>query len=154
VGSVKGEEAIAISKAKEDERLATSSASVAKKELSKEKKARDTIALVTPGSEIMKRLEQLGPNELLRLKVDELHALLANTGPHGSITKPNKKKHKRNPTSCPLFKPLFIVFNGSISICRARNVVASDSRGSIDLRGREHSKCGISDARRFLFASF
>ena len=49
------------------------------------------IALVTTGSEILRRLEQLGPNELLRLKIDELYALIVNTDPIGSIPKPNKK---------------------------------------------------------------
>jgi hypothetical protein len=37
----------------------------------------------------LKRLEQLGPSELLRLKIDELYALL-NADPQASIPKPNK----------------------------------------------------------------
>ena len=52
-----------------------------KKDQAKDKRARDTTAFVTTGSEILKRLEQLGPSELHRLKVDELHALLANADP-------------------------------------------------------------------------
>ena len=48
-------------------------------------------ALVTTGSEILQRLEQLGPDKLLRLKIDELHALLLNADPRGTIPKPNKK---------------------------------------------------------------
>ncbi len=36
-------------------------------------------ALVTTGSEILQRLEQLGPYELLRLKIHELHTLLVNS---------------------------------------------------------------------------
>ena len=39
-------------------------------------------ALVPTGSEIVKILEQLGPFELNRLKIDELHALLVNADPH------------------------------------------------------------------------
>ena len=39
----------------------------------------------------MTRLEQLGPSELLRLKIDELHALLVNSDPLSSIPKSNKK---------------------------------------------------------------
>ena len=39
----------------------------------------------------MQRLEQLGLGELLRLKIDELHALLVNADPLGSIPKPTKK---------------------------------------------------------------
>ena len=61
----------------------------AKKDQAKEKKARDTTALVTTGSE--KRLEQLGPSELLRLKINELHALLVNADHEASIPKPDKK---------------------------------------------------------------
>ena len=43
------------------------------------------------GSEVQKRIELLGPSELLRLKIDKLHALLVNTDPQASIPKPNKK---------------------------------------------------------------
>ena len=39
----------------------------------------------------MQRIEQLGPSELLRLKIDELHALLVNADLLGSIPKPSKK---------------------------------------------------------------
>ena len=48
-------------------------------------------ALVTTCSEILQRLEQLGPNELLCLKIDELYALIENAYSIGSIPKPNKK---------------------------------------------------------------
>ncbi len=91
VGSATGEQALAMLKSKEDERVAAAAAAAAKKDQAKEKKARDTTTLVTTGSEILKRLEQLGPSELLRLKIDELHALLVNADPQGSIPKPNKK---------------------------------------------------------------
>jgi len=47
---------MAMLKAKEDERLAATSADAAKKDQTKEKKARDTTALVTTGSGILKRL--------------------------------------------------------------------------------------------------
>ncbi len=39
----------------------------------------------------MQRLEHLGPGELLRLKIDELHALLLNADSRVTIPKPNKK---------------------------------------------------------------
>ena len=47
--------------------------------------------LVTTSSEILQILEQLDPNELLRLKIDELYALIVNANPLGPIPKPNKK---------------------------------------------------------------
>ena len=78
-------------KAKEDKRETTAVAAGAKKDQAKDKRARDTTALVTTGSEILKRLEQIGPSELHRLKIDELHALLENANPQGFIPKPNKK---------------------------------------------------------------
>jgi len=58
-----------------------------KKDHAKEK------ARVTIGSEILKRLEQLGPSELLHLKIDELYALHVYADPQkqGSIPKPKKK---------------------------------------------------------------
>ncbi len=62
-----------------------------KKDKAKEK-ARNTTALVTTGTEILKRLEQLGASELLRLKIVELYALIANGDPQGSIHMKNKKK--------------------------------------------------------------
>ena len=58
----------------------------------KDKRAKDTTSLVTTGSEILKRLEQLGPSELIRLKIDELYTLLVNNDPLGSIPRPNKKE--------------------------------------------------------------
>ncbi len=59
------------------------------------------IALVTTGSEIMQRLEQLGPNELLRLKIDKLYALIVNADPLGSILKPNKKTRQEKANLMP-----------------------------------------------------
>ena len=64
-------------KKNQDDKMAAVVAA-AKKDQAKNKKTKDTTALVTTGSEILTRLEQLGPSELLRLKVDELHALLVN----------------------------------------------------------------------------
>ena len=78
-------------KAKEHKKEAAAAAAAAKKDQAKDKRARDTTAFGTAGSEILKRLEQLGPSELHRLKIDELHALLVNANPQGSIPKPNKK---------------------------------------------------------------
>jgi hypothetical protein len=62
VGSATGEQAMAMIKAKEDERVAGAAAAAAKKDQAKDKRARDTSALVLTGSEILKRLEQLGPS--------------------------------------------------------------------------------------------
>ena len=61
-------------------------------------------ALVTTGSEILKRLEQLGPSELLRLNIDELHALLVNADPQASIPKPNKKTWQEKASPLPTFQ--------------------------------------------------
>jgi hypothetical protein len=58
-------------------------------------------ALVTTRSEILKRLERLGPSELQRLKVDELHALLLNADPLGSIPKTNKKTEQEKAILLP-----------------------------------------------------
>jgi hypothetical protein len=79
-------------KAKEDKMVTAAAVDAAKKCTTKDKRAKDTTSLVTTGSEIMKRLEQLGPSELLRLKIDELYALLINNDPLGSIPRPNKKE--------------------------------------------------------------
>ena len=91
MGSATGDKALAMLKKNHDERVAAAAAAAAKKDQAKTKKTKDTTALVTTGSEILTRLEQLGPPELLRLKIDELHALLVNSDPLGSIPKPNKK---------------------------------------------------------------
>jgi hypothetical protein len=91
VGNATGDEALEILKKNQDEKMAAVAAADAKKDQAKNKKTKDTTALVTTGSEILTRLEQLGPSELLRMKVDELHALLVNSDPLGSIRKPNKK---------------------------------------------------------------
>ena len=64
-------------------------------------RATDT-ALVTTGSEILQRLEQLGPNELLDLKIDELYALIVNADPLGSIPKPNKKTRQEKANLLPI----------------------------------------------------
>ncbi len=92
VGGAIGEEILAMLKAKDDMKEATDVATLlAKKDQAKYTRARDITALITTGSEILYRLEQLGPNEMLRLKIDELHALLVNVDPQGSTPKRNKK---------------------------------------------------------------
>jgi hypothetical protein len=70
------------------------------------KKTRDTATLGTTGSEILKRQERLGPKKLLRLKVDELHALLVNAYLQGSITKLNKEMGLEKASLPVVFKPL------------------------------------------------
>jgi hypothetical protein len=107
VGSATGEQAMAMLKAKEDERVAADAAAAAKKDQAKDKRARDTTALVTIGSKVLKRLEQLGPSELHRLKVEELHALLVNADPQGSVPKPNKKTGQEKASQLPTVQAAF-----------------------------------------------
>ena len=52
---------MAMLKGKEDKKVATAVAIATKKGQVKNKRAKDTSALVTAGSEILKRLEQLRP---------------------------------------------------------------------------------------------
>ena len=92
--------------ASEEKRVATDATVAAKKYQAKEKKARDTTALDTIGFEIPKRLEQLGPSELLRLKIDELHALLVNANPQASIPKRNKKTCQEKANFMPTVQAL------------------------------------------------
>ncbi len=89
--SATGDEAVEMLKKNQDAKEAAAAATAAKKEQSKTKKTANTTVLFTTGSEILARLERLGPSELSRLKVDELHALLVNADPLGYIPKPNKK---------------------------------------------------------------
>jgi len=132
---------MAMLKAKEDKREAASVVVVAKKDQAKDKRARDTTALVTIGSEIMKRLEQLGPSELHRLKIDELHASLVNANPQGSIPKPNKKTGQEKASLLSIVPAaLTRFFSGSSSIYRAISTVAPNFFCSIDLRGRKKFK--------------
>ncbi len=91
VGIASEEESLEMLNAKEDTKEAGVALGAAKKEQAKGKRARDITALVTTGSEIPQRLEQLDLNDLHLLKIDELHAHVANADPQGSIPKPNKK---------------------------------------------------------------
>ena len=100
-------QALAMLQASEEKRVAATAHVAAKKDQAKEKKARDTTALVTTGSE--KRLEQLGPSELLRLKINELHALLVNADHEASIPKPDKKIGQEKANLPPLSKPIYDV---------------------------------------------
>jgi hypothetical protein len=91
VGSATRDEALVMLKVKEDGKEAAVAAVAAKKDQAKDKRAKDTYALVLTGSEIMTRLEPLGPSELLRRKIDELHGLLVDADSQTSIPNPNKK---------------------------------------------------------------
>ena len=91
VSSAMGDEALATLKKNQDDRVAASATVAANKDQANTKKTKDITALVTTGSEIMTRLEHLGPSEMIRLKIDELHALLVNNDSLGSLPKPNKK---------------------------------------------------------------
>ena len=128
-------------KEKEDKREAAAVAAAAKKDQAKDKRARDTTALVTTSSEILKRLEQLCPSEKHRLKIDELHVLLVNADPPVSISKPNKKTGQEKASLLPAVQAAFSrFFSGSNSICPASSTAASIFFCSSDLRGRNNSK--------------
>ncbi len=116
VGSATREETLAILKAKNDKKEAAAAAAATKKDETKEKRAKDITAFVTIGSEILRRLEQRGPDELLRLKVDELHALLVNADPQGSIPRANKKTGLEKASQLPTVLAALGRFSGSSSI--------------------------------------
>jgi hypothetical protein len=116
VGSATGEEALAILKAKNDKKEAAVVAAAAKKDETKEKRAKDITAFVITGSEILRRLEQSGPDELLRLKVDELYALLVNADPQGSIPRSNKKTGQEKASRLLIVIAALGRFSGSNSI--------------------------------------
>jgi len=61
-GSATRDQALAMLQVSEGKRMAAVDAAAAKKNQAKEKKARGTTALFATGSEILKRLEQLGPS--------------------------------------------------------------------------------------------
>jgi hypothetical protein len=83
MGRATREQALAMLKAKEDEKVEAGAVAVVKKYQAMDKIAKDTnTALVTTGLEILKRLEQLGLSELLRLKTDKLHAMFVNADPN------------------------------------------------------------------------
>jgi len=133
-GSATEDITLAMLKTEEDKREAFVALVAAKKDTTKDKRAKDTTALVTTGSEILKSLEQLDLSELMRLKIDELYALLVNGDPLGSIPMPNKKEgqEKANNHCASRSRSLF---SGSNSLS---SVAASDSRGSYDLRGTKY----------------
>ena len=101
---------LAMLKTKEDKRVAVVAAAAAKKDTTKDKRAKDTTSLVTTGSEILRRLEQLGPSELLHLKIDELHALLVNIDPLGSTPRPNKKEGQEKANLLPTVQAALWLF--------------------------------------------
>ena len=97
-------------------------------------------ALVTAGSEILQRLEQLGPNELLRLNIDELDALLVYDDPQGTIPKPIKETRLEKANLMPTIQAAIFSVSNSNSICHASSAATSNSFCSCDVRGRKHSK--------------
>ena len=116
VGSATGEEALAMLKAKEDKKQAADDAAAEKRDAATEKKARSTTALVTTGSEVLKRLEQRGPSELTRLTINELHALIVNGDPLGSNPRPNKTTRLEKARQLPTVIAVVGLFSGSSSI--------------------------------------
>jgi hypothetical protein len=116
VGSATGEEALAMLKAKEDKKQAADAAAAEKRDAATKKKARSTTALVTTGSEVLKRLEQRGPSELTRLTINELHALIVNGDPLGSNPRPNKTTGLEKARQLPTVIAAVGLFSGSSSI--------------------------------------
>ena len=61
-------------------------------------------------------MEQRGQTELLRLKIDDLHALIVNVDPLGSNPKPNKKTWLEKASLLPAVIAALGRFSGSSSI--------------------------------------
>ena len=116
VGSATGDEALALLKTKDDKKQAADAAAAEKRDAATEKRARSTTTLVNTGSEVLRRLEQRGPAELLRLKVDELHALIVNADPLGSNPRLNKKLGLEKASLLPEVIAALGRFSGSSSI--------------------------------------
>ena len=91
-GSATGEESLQLLKAKDAETKKQHEATAIRKEEAKQKKAKDVAALVTTGAERLQVIEQQGPTAIDRLTVHELHALLVNCDPQGTVTKPKTKR--------------------------------------------------------------
>ena len=87
-------------KAKDDKKQAAYAVTAEKRDAAKEKRARSITALVIASSEVLKILEQRGRAELLRLKKDELHALIVNADLVGSNPKRTRKQGLRKPVCC------------------------------------------------------
>ena len=85
VHSATGDKDLAMVKKNQDERVTSYAAVAAKKDQAKTKKTKDTTTLVTTSSEILTRLEQLGPSDSHLLNNDDLNALLIINDPLGSI---------------------------------------------------------------------
>ena len=103
-------------KAKADKNQAADAAAAEKRYAAKKERAQSTTALVTASSEVLKRLEKRGRAELLRLKIDELHALIFNAYPLGSNPKPNKKTGPEKVILLPAVIAALGRFSGSSSI--------------------------------------
>jgi hypothetical protein len=106
-GSATEDEALAMLKRKKDSREATNANAAAKKCQVKDKRAIYTTTFVTTSSEVVKRLEQLGPSKLLHLTIDKLYALLVNNDPLGSISKPKKKTWQEKANLMPIIQAAF-----------------------------------------------
>ena len=78
-------------KEKDEDKKAKETATVSKKELNNNKKAKETAERVTLGSNLLKKIEQFGTATINTISITQLHALLANANPLGSIPKPTKK---------------------------------------------------------------
>ncbi len=78
-------------KDKEDDKKAKETAAASKKEETNDKKAKDTAERVTLGSDLLKKIEQFGAAVINTMSLPQLHALLVNANPLGSIPKPTKK---------------------------------------------------------------
>jgi hypothetical protein len=78
-------------KEKGDHKKAKKSASASRKELNNNTKAKETVERVTLSSSLLKKIEQFAAAAINTMPITQLHALLVNANPLGSIPKPTKK---------------------------------------------------------------
>jgi hypothetical protein len=90
-GSATGPEAVRRLKEKDDKQKAKETAAASKKEMNNNKKAKETAERVTLGSDLLKKIEQFGAATIITMSTTQLHALLVNANPLGSMSKPTKK---------------------------------------------------------------
>jgi len=78
-------------KEKDDTKKAKETATASIKELNNNKKVKETAERVTLGSDLLKKIKHLGAVAINTMSITQLHALLVNANPLGSIPKPTKK---------------------------------------------------------------
>ena len=78
---------MAILKANDDEKKASTIVVAAKNDYKNEKKAKETTTQVIAGFDLLKKIQRVGPNAIPILAIADLWALLVNVDLVGSITK-------------------------------------------------------------------